>query len=111
MMMCDLQLLPCQEVPARTTMTRAEAAKLDAAQLQRRAAERTLADVRRAELRAEATISHAAGKAVKRLALLEVGAALDRLQTMKTEIAARLLLLAHAGRARAAYAQAHGGRK
>jgi len=106
MMTCDLQLLPRQDAPAR-----AEPARPDAGRLQRRVAERAFADLKRTQLCVEATIRTAASKPVQQLAMLGVEDALSHLATVKTDVAARLLLLVHAGRARTAYAHRNGERR
>ena len=104
MLTCDLQLLSVQEVPAPSE------AAASVGQLQRRAAKRALAEVQRVELLARTAAMNAGSAPVLRLAMIEVEEGLCRLKAMKTEVEARLLLLIHAGRARAAYAQSQGGR-
>jgi hypothetical protein len=105
MLTCDLQLLSVQEVP-----TRSEAAGTGVGQLQQRGAKRALAEIQRVELLARTAAMSASSAPAQRLAMIEVEEGLCRLKAMKTEIEARLLLLIHAGRARAAYAQLQGGR-
>jgi hypothetical protein len=106
MLTCDLQLLPSQEEPAPIN-----GSGLDPRPTSRRAAERLLAAMRRTEAGAQAATSGARDDTARRLALLEVTVALGTLLRAKSEVATRLLVLAHAGRARRAYAQAHGGKK
>ncbi|HET6157065.1 MAG TPA: hypothetical protein VFE34_01860 [Dongiaceae bacterium] len=104
--MCDLQLLPCQEEPAPMPCC-----GQDATPLPRRAAERLLAAMRRTEKSAEAALAETADDTGRRLALLEISVALGPLQRARSDAAMRLLVLAHAGRARRAYARAYGGKR
>src|SRR5919198_122982 len=98
MLTCDLQLLPCQEGPALVN-----GGGLDGRPASRRAAERLLAAMRRTEGSAQAATVRTVDDIARRLALLEVTVALGMLLRAKSDVASRLLILAHAGRARRAY--------
>jgi len=106
MLTCDLQLLPCQEEPATVY-----SGGPDHGPTSHRAAERLLAAMRRVEASAQVAAIRAVDDTTRRLALLDVTVALGTLVRVKSEVATRLLVLAHAGRARRAYAQARGGKK